>query len=33
MLSSINDRFINVYLLEYELIGADDPFGKEMVDN
>ena len=33
MLSSINDRFNNVYLLEYDLIGADDPFGKEMVDN
>ena len=33
MLSSINERFNNVYILEYDLIGADDPFGKEMVDN
>ena len=33
MLSSINERFSNVYILEYDLIGPDDPFGKEMVDN
>ena len=33
MLSSINERFDNVYILEYDLIGPDDPFGKEMVDN
>ena len=33
MLSTINDKFNNVYLLEYDLIGPDDPFGKEMVDN
>ena len=33
MLTTINERFNNVYLLEYDLIGPDDPFGKEMVDN
>ena len=33
MLSTINDKFDNVYLLEYDLIGPDDPFGKEMIDN
>ena len=33
MLSCINNRFDNVYILEYDLIGADDPFGKEMIDN
>ena len=33
MLSTINERFDNVYILEYDLIGPDDPFGKEMVDN
>ena len=33
MLSSINERFDNVYILEYDLIGPNDPFGKEMVDN
>ena len=33
MLSSINERFDNTYILEYDLIGPDDPFGKEMVDN
>jgi len=33
MLSSINERFDNVYILEYDLIGPDDPFGKEMVNN
>ena len=33
MLSCITNRFDNVYILEYDLIGADDPFGKEMVDN
>ena len=33
MLSNINNTFNNVYILEYDLIGPDDPFGKEMVDN
>ena len=33
MLSTINERFDNVYILEYDLIGPDDPFGKEMIDN
>jgi tRNA wybutosine-synthesizing protein 4 len=33
MLSNINNAFSNVYILEYDLIGPDDPFGKEMIDN
>ena len=33
MLTSITDKFHNVYILEYDLIGPDDPFGKEMIDN
>ena len=33
MLSTINNAFSNVYILEYDLIGPDDPFGKEMIDN
>ena len=33
MLRSITDKFNNVYILEYDLIGPDDPFGKEMIDN
>ena len=33
MLSAINNAFSNVYILEYDLIGPDDPFGKEMIDN
>ena len=33
MLSTINNKFNNVCLLEYDLIGPYDPFGKEMVDN
>jgi tRNA wybutosine-synthesizing protein 4 len=33
MLSNINNTFSNVYILEYDLIGPDDPFGKEMIDN
>ena len=33
MLSCLNNKFENIYLLEYDLIGPDDPFGKEMVDN
>ena len=33
MLRSINDTFDNVYILEYDLIGPDDPFGIEMVEN
>ena len=33
MLSSICNVFKNVYLLEYDLIEPDDPFGKEMVEN
>ena len=33
MLSCIIEKFNNIYLLEYDLIGPDDPFGKEMIDN
>ena len=33
MISCLTDKFSNMYLLEYDLIGPDDPFGKEMVDN
>ena len=33
MLSCLVKRFDNIYLLEYDLIGPDDPFGKEMVEN
>ena len=33
MISCLSDKFSNMYLLEYDLIGPDDPFGKEMVDN
>ena len=33
MISCLTNKFSNVYLLEYDLIGPDDPFGKEMVDN
>ena len=33
MLSCLTDKFSNLYLLEYDLIGPDDPFGKEMIDN
>jgi len=33
ILSSINELFHNTFLLLYDLIGSDDPFGEEMVDN
>ena len=33
MLSCLTNKFDNLYILEYDLIGPDDPFGKEMVDN
>ena len=33
MISCLTEKFSNIYLLEYDLIGPDDPFGKEMVDN
>ena len=33
MISCLTNKFNNLYLLEYDLIGPDDPFGKEMVDN
>ena len=33
MLSNICNVFKNVYLLEYDLIEPNDPFGKEMVQN
>ena len=33
MLSSLVKRFDNIYLLQYDLIGPDDPFGNEMVEN
>ena len=33
MISCLTEKFSNMYLLEYDLIGPDDPFGKEMVDN
>ena len=33
MLSCLTNKFDNLYMLEYDLIGPDDPFGKEMVDN
>ena len=33
MLSCLTNIFDNLYILEYDLIGPDDPFGKEMVDN
>ena len=33
MLSCLSDKFENLYFLEYDLIGPDDPFGKEMIDN
>ena len=33
MLSCLTYKFDNLYILEYDLIGPDDPFGKEMVDN
>ena len=33
MLSCIMEKFDNIYFLEYDLIGPDNPFGKEMIDN
>ena len=33
MLSCLTNKFDNLYILEYDLIGPDDPFGKEMIDN
>lgn len=33
IISTLTKQFENIYLLEYDLIGPDDPFGKEMIDN
>ena len=33
MLSCIMEKLDNIYFLEYDLIGPDNPFGKEMIDN
>ena len=33
ILTSLNEKFNNIFILEYDLIGPDDPFGKEMIDN